>query len=387
VKSKLTFVVILALLGLLTSLLVSIPMLSATDGVAAILDGSEGDAITWTNPGDTIFLSLTDSDLNVASTIVDNASTTALAGTNQTDDDAAPENAYAGYDEGGNGLNDWIFAVATDGTFYAQGDEATSAGRTLTLRVSTFPILDGSDADDVVTFADVAVGTVTGIGGTLALSVFSVNAAEGLVTLKSTGTVSSADADLDNDGTNESKLFKLTYDAGAVDTVGTTFSTTTSVVITSEADPVGIGVVLTETGADTGIFEEEIGMCTASDCSDATSNPPVIEVSSEVNDIITLDYDDADADDADSSATISVESVDPEFDNLSPDDGSATKADRPQLSGNVSDDDSGVLQDEDVSETITFVMRITDTNAGRTVLGLPGSVANPRTSTRPMTAP
>ena len=350
-KSKLTFVVILALSGLLTSLLVSIPMLSATDGVAAILDASEGDAITWTNPGDTIFLSLTDSDLNVP---VKRVLLETADSTDSDQDDAV------------------LAEVVTL--------ENTTAVQFVIL--DNFPILDsnvgealanrftGAGADTFVNRLDVRFVASDGSDLSPAVTVHTVSATDGVVQVQFAS---------DPGGTVTAHV--LFWSAG-VNTVGTESAdpntTSSAVTVTSEADPVGIGAVLTETGSDTGIFELELGMCTTTDCSDAAASPPVIEVSSEVNDTISLDYDDADSDDADASTTVDVESVDPDFDNLSPVFQFATKNDRPTLSGDVTDVDSLVRQDEDDQETIRVIMRITNTAAGRTKLDLPGSATNPR---------
>jgi len=77
------------------------------------------------------------------------------------------------------------------------------------------------------------------------------------------------------------------------------------------------------------------------------------------DDVITVEYTDEDPTRT-VTTTVVVESTSPTFSNLSPVDGHATDITRPYLSGDVTDADSGVLQDEDVEETIRFVMRITN---------------------------
>ena len=417
-KSKLTFVVILALLGLLTSLLVSIPMLSATDGAAAILDGAEGDEIGWTNPGDTVFLSVTDADLNLPIKNVINAGSadvTAQPGTVTTDgttalvhststgltlivgDTVLVDDETVREVTARNGTSTTVniaFSTSVAGVDAFEvdvtGGEFDNCPDCAAAIVVTDTITDGTTlrvfVDDLFDLGDSQVGDdfterfdgTDADGRTDRRDVFVEETDGDAIPDTLTFDVGSGSIDLiNNTGADFTSDLAIVFWSAGTNTVGDA-TTDSSVTVTSEADPVGIGVVLTETGADTGIFEAEIGMCTTTGCSDADAATPLIEVSSEVNDTITVDYDDADADDADASASISVESVDPEFDNLSPDSGFATKNDRPTLSGDITDADSGVLQDEDVDETITVVMQITDTTTNRAVLDLPGAVDNPR---------
>ncbi len=165
-------------------------------------------------------VTVTDPDLNPAVLVNDDPSAPDLAAANNIDGDPTLENAFAGFDENGNGIaDDWIFAVSDgvngvpEGEFFSFGSEFASAGTILTLRVSAFPILD-RNADGVINFQDVTVTTLTGDTGDLELRVFSISSAEGLVTLISDGeTINSPDADLNNDGTNDAKLFRLSYNA------------------------------------------------------------------------------------------------------------------------------------------------------------------------------
>ena len=343
-KSKLSIAVILGVLGLLTTMLVGLPMLSAEQGQAAILDASEGDETDWTNPDATIFIQVTDSDLNVAAkrVLVHSAATmteTALLETaDSTDSDQ-------------------------DDAVHAEAVTLKSTTLEQIVFLSNFPILDSNvgdsgssvldlrfagDPDTFVNRLDVQFTDSVGVE-IPNLNVNSLSATDGVVRVQF------------SELTQGSMAVHALYWSAGVNTIGTAssdLSATTSIVqITSEADPVGIGIVLTETGPDTGIFESQLTMCIVDGCS-ASSTATEIEVSTEVNDTITVTYEDAGTDDSDDSDSISVESVDPEFSNLSPADGFATASDRPALSGDVIDADSGVADPDDGS--IVIVMRLAE---------------------------
>lgn len=114
--------------------------------------------------------------------------------------------------------------------------------------------------------------------------------------------------------------------------------TGSSVKATSQSDPTGIEVVLTESGPITGIFR---GNILATTTSSETTNPPQLKVG--VNDVITLKYTDA-SPSASISTTIKVETTDPVFSNLSPSNATAGQASRPEVEGDITDADSTVTK-------------------------------------------
>ena len=120
--------------------------------------------------------------------------------------------------------------------------------------------------------------------------------------------------------------------------------TGTTVNVSSTADPRGINVVLKETGPNTGIFRLEVKAGDNDDAvSDATLTPPVLKVGA--SDTVRLTYDDADPDRTDRD-TLSVESIEPTFTIVGPDDGTRGKESRPDIVAQISDGaGSGVDED------------------------------------------
>ncbi len=154
----------------------------------------------------------------------------------------------------------------------------TADGDLRQTQVANVPILDKNN-DGVINFNDV----VTGAGGNSGTTVFSVDGANGIVTLRCTASGASSG----------STAQEVDYNAGVVQTVGVAEAplSTSIVSVKSQADPAGMGVVLTETGPSTGVFERNLQLCATSGCTDHTSTPPKLEVSA--SDIVTLSYDDA----------------------------------------------------------------------------------------------
>lgn len=115
-----------------------------------------------------------------------------------------------------------------------------------------------------------------------------------------------------------------------------------AVTLESTSDPNGISVVLTETGPTTGIFRLEV-MAGADDDTESdaspTTGPPVLKVGA--SDTIRLLYKDAKPSRTD-RATLAVESTDPAFADLGPDNGSRGKESRPDVTAQVTDANSGV---------------------------------------------
>jgi len=207
-----------------------------------------------TTPGGLITATLTDSDLDLAQSIVDKADLTSSA--NNPDSTTDPENAYAGSDEDGDdAVDDYQFYVTSAGLF--------SNGLTqYVIRTASAPILD-SNSDGIVSSADVVVQNEDGTTSAAA-KVFSLNSVEGLVTLSILTAPSSGlniDTNGSDDGTNEALSFKLSYKAAEIQTHG--------IKITSSADATGFTLTLGETAAGTGVF---VATFLSGGASDATAN-------------------------------------------------------------------------------------------------------------------
>ena len=111
----------------------------------------------------------------------------------------------------------------------------------------------------------------------------------------------------------------------------------------STSDPNGISVVLKETGPTTGVFQLMVNAGENDDTeSKASTEPPVLKVGA--SDTIKLFYKDAKPSRTD-RATLSVESTDPTFAALGPDNGTTGKESRPDINAQVSDANSGVNED------------------------------------------
>ena len=309
-KKRIGFLSLFGVAALLVAMIGVISALAApsaaVQGQAVILDEEDGDEIDWARSGATVWLQVNDADLNVAieiSQLVEDVVCTSSVIT----------------------LIDGVEINTVDLT---QG-----------------PVQD-STGDDRVNYSDVVATPATAD----VVTVYSLDVANDRITLACTGNFGPIDVELD-------------YEAAGVSTVGVNsddLETTPSIVyVKSDADPAGIGVQLTETGVDTGEFGASLLLCTADDCSDASASPPRIQVATEVNDTLELTYDDAD--DSEDSYSVEIETTPPVPAELLPADGTATREQRPQLSGEVTDVDSGVSVDEDGDpDTIKFVVRAVD---------------------------
>ena len=116
-----------------------------------------------------------------------------------------------------------------------------------------------------------------------------------------------------------------------------------AVTLESTSDPNGIAVVLTETGPTTGIFRLTVEAGADDDTdSDASASTPVLKVGA--SDTIRLLYKDAKPSRTD-RATLAVESTDPSFAALAPENGTRGKESRPDVTAQVTDANSGVDKD------------------------------------------
>jgi hypothetical protein len=113
--------------------------------------------------------------------------------------------------------------------------------------------------------------------------------------------------------------------------------TGTLVKATSNSDPTGITVALTETGPTTGVFR--LSILATSSASNVNASTPQLQVGA--NDSIVLKYTDA-SPAGTISKSLTIETTNPIFSNLLPADGTAGQASRPVVEADITDGDSGV---------------------------------------------
>ncbi len=265
----------MGVLLLLLSLVTVMPAFAAVRGASLILDPADvTKELVWARQGGTVVLQVTDADLNVAVTVADESV------------------AYT--------------ACA------ALGD--LKAG----LSLANAPVLDNT-GDGVVNFADVVVGP----GGNASTTVFSVDGNNGKVTLQCTGASATV-------------AQKLNYKAAGVDTVGTALVATSIVKVTSATDATGIGVILTETGVNTGIFRKTIALS-------AGVSVENVNIKVGLSDVLKVSYTDAAPTPATAVAdTVTVESTAPAGANFVPANNFGTQSSRPVVSADVTDLNSGL---------------------------------------------
>ena len=136
--------------------------------------------------------------------------------------------------------------------------------------------------------------------------------------------------------------FTVTYKAPDVQTA--------TVRITSTQDTTGFDITVTESGADTGVFE---AMFTTADASSAADN----EISAIAGSLITVTYEDKGGDE--SRDRVTVENTAPDVAVIAPDHEYATQIRGVRLSAQVTDTEAGVVED-----SITFHVSATDAGTG-----------------------
>ena len=159
------------------------------------------------------------------------------------------------------------------------------------------------------------------------------------------------------------------YWTSTADTEGTVQdpASTSLVTAVSQADAGGIGVVITETGASTDVFERSLELCNTTGCTDKDTSPPKLEVGA--NDVVTLTYKDANG--ASASTSVTVESDAPGFANLAPSHNSSTTSPLPIVSGDATDTGAGVKK-----TTLRVVFNVSGTVGSLDPnLGVTGSVS------------
>ena len=136
--------------------------------------------------------------------------------------------------------------------------------------------------------------------------------------------------------------FTVTYKAPDVQEV--------TVRVTSTQDTAGFDITVTETGADTGVFESDF---TTADSSD----PATRKIAAIAGSLITVTYEDPDEDE--SRDRVTVENTAPNVAIIAPDHNYATQIRGVRLSAQVTDTEAGVVKD-----TITFHVSATDVGTG-----------------------
>ncbi len=393
-KSKARFIPLVAIAAIAMSLVFILPVFSATGAVEFIEYDDSSATLSWAAQGGQIGVEVTDSDLNVAIkrvllpsdytanaatvTIVAGAATATLSATTTASATASTTLATlalgdsvvigsetlrsissiamttgvitfnkaipTGYDAGTaiNKLSptladaDSVAVNATTCPTCAAAEEVagttfSSTGQNV-FTLASVPMIDqggGTNADPAMSYATRFTTTnadtgknnndivlLTSAGGTVSGTTVQAAQESGLLNLAITAT---------------STFYAVYWGSEANDTG-------TAVKVVSQADPTGITVTLNETGATTGIFRLNV---LATTTSDATASPPQLKVAA--NDVVTLKYTDA-SPAATISSTVTIETTDPVFSNLLPAEATAGTLTRPEVSGEITDVDSGITK-------------------------------------------
>jgi hypothetical protein len=299
---------LLGVFALLISLMAIQSTFAAVRGVAVIQNPADlTKELTWARQAGTIVVQVTDADANVPATY-----------------------------------------TSEQLTFTACPNNATNP--THSIQVANTPILD-KNADGVVNFQDVTI-SADGNAGT---TIYTVDGANGIVTVKCVSAQTPTTQEVD-------------YKSSVVNTIGTAHATASSSIakVTSQADSAGIGLLLKETGTNTGVFRMcvqltvAVSNATAGNVANAdadanctnTNYSPGLQTGT--GDIITFTYTDAaPTPAANVTDTVTVETTKPVFDTFSPANAFGTQSSRPVVKANVTDTDSGI-----VKTTITIVYAI-----------------------------
>jgi len=283
VKSKAKYIPVLFILAVLMSLVAIIPTFASVRGGTTILDPADTTkALTWARQGGTVVLEVKDADIDVSTTVTSETLT---------------------------------FAACS-----ANGDLRT-------VQVTKVPIVD-KGTDGVVNFSDVTVSS----DGTAATTIFQVDGANGVVTVKCGSSHGSATTQ------------EVDYKAATANTLGVAedrSSAKTSIVwVTSDADATGIGVKLTETAVQSGIFRATIDLVSG-DSSASLNADSEADLKVGASDVVKISYTDAAPTPATTvTDTVVVESTGPTFSNFSPAHNIGTQVTRPTITADVTDADS-----------------------------------------------
>ena len=407
-KSRAKFIPIIVALGLLMSLIAIIPAF-AVQGTVRILDASLGDATIWTNQTATIHLEVKDADLNVPlKRVLFPDEVTGLVGDQSATAGGTTVTSSADI-SGALAVGDTVLlpgervkkvdTIASDGLSFTVTTAFVNAQHTVA--ASEVDVLGGSfdNCPDCTDAPTVSVTTDT-IEQVFALPNFPITdtnvgsalenrfsgAPDTAFNKLDARVVDDAGIDIANLVVNSldapNGVLKIQCTPACVATAGSVlYWTSTSdsegakedpvnasrVFVKSQADAGGIGVIVTETGADTGVFERSLQMCATAGCTDKDSTPPKLQVGP--GDVVTFTYKDASG--STTSVGVTVESDPASFTNLTPAHDDATTSSLPIVSGDVTDGASGV---QETSIRVKF-----NVNASVTILdpnvGVTGSVS------------
>jgi len=228
------------------------------------------------------------------------------------------------------GVTQTAEAVDSSGTAYAVS--GLLPGSVASFFVQNRPLQDrASDSDTFLSREDVTVTTSTaGV-----LEVFALSANDGRVDIRNITT------------TAQTGSFTLTYVAADVQT--------TTVKVASTQDSTGFDLTLTETGADTGIFEATFDLAasttsTNADDSTASTRPAI---GGTAGDIVTVTYTDDDG--TNRTDNVTIETTAPTVAVTSPADAASTQVITTRIEIVVTDSDAGVDAD-----TIAVIITSTD---------------------------
>ena len=308
-RTKVKFIPILAMLALLATLFIMLPV-SADDELVEIrdapVDPDDAEKIDWIGVGGQVTLHVADPDLNEGMEVT---------------------GEVLDYSLGADGLG------ACD-----------AVGALRDVRVVNLPI-DDATGDGVVNFLDVTLGT----GANSETSVLSVDGPNGKVILKcETATGGTTTQIVAYEGATRNSTF--------VDTDDDNVDDTELVHVSSGADPTGFDITLTETGPTSGEYFSLLDLVATA--SNPTATPPQLQVNDAANDTVELVYDDEDLGNIEDLVT--VESRAPSFGNFLPSDESADNDREPQFSVDITDGDSGIPLDNDDLIDAGWVFRLTN---------------------------
>ena len=135
--------------------------------------------------------------------------------------------------------------------------------------------------------------------------------------------------------------------------------------ISTDAAPKGIGVILEETHAASGVFVSTIVICEAGsdDCATAQKETVKLPVNKEGDSILVTYEDDSPSNDREATLPLDVHA--PTLALFSPASGSAGREDEPTVSFQVTDPESGLNSDDDDIDSIHLVAGLYDLEAER----------------------
>ena len=287
-KSKRRFIPLAFIGAIILSLLVIVPAFSAT-GTVRFYDMNDTDEDQeWTRQGGMVYVEVEDADLDVVSKRVN-----------------TPDNVADDCDECS--MAEMVTLTTGQTTFYVNSVPLVDSG------VSEDPV-DG-DKDKFVNAKDVAIVDASG------------NSVEGISVDRA-----QPDGRVDLNSHSFAGDVYVQYWGAAVNEA--------SVTVKSQADPTGIDVTLTETSADSGVFQGTVN----THAGDSDEGSMTLKVGK--NDVITATYSDEDPD-RNTSKTLKVETTAPVISNPVPAHGAADRAD-PDIEFDVTDADSGIADEDDI---------------------------------------